>query len=130
MRRKIVLSLCLCLLLLSVHPVKTSCAPSAENDVTVSLPDSVKAGEMAVLTLDPAHDLPAGSFWRVDVTWTERPEGREPEVLTGMPKTDIRFFVPGRYRGSVETGIVCKGSCACVTYSKLSTHTFDIEVME
>lgn len=59
-----------------------------------------------------------------------RAEGRAPEVLAGVPETDMRFFVPGKYRCSVETGIVVKGSCAGVTYDRLSTHSFDIEVKE
>lgn len=120
----------LCLLLLSAIPVKALGGSSTQNGVTASLPDSVRAGQKAVLSIASERGVPAGGFWRIDVTWKERPEGRVPEVLEGVPETDIRFFVPGRYRCSVETGIVVKGSCAGVTYDKRSTHQFEVEVKE
>ena len=128
MRRKTV-SLLL-LLLLSVIPVKAFGGSSTQNGVTASLPDSAKVNEKVRLLIESAHYIPAGGFWRVDVTWSEKPEGHAPEVLAGVPETDIRFFVPGRYRGAVETGIVVKGSCAGVTYDKLSTHVFEVEVKQ
>ena len=120
----------LCLLLLSAIPVKALGGSSTQNGVTASLPDSVQAGQKAVLGIVSERVVPAGGFWRIDVTWKERPEGRVPEVLEGVPETDIRFFVPGRYRCTVETGIVVKGSCAGVTYDRLSTHQFEVEVKE
>lgn len=123
------ISALLVVLLVSAAPVKAMCASSTENGVTASLPDTAKTGEKVELTLDSSHTLPAGGFWRVDITWLERPEGKAPEVLSGVPQSDLRFFVPGRYRCSVESGIVVKGSCAGVTYDKLSTHSFDIEVL-
>jgi hypothetical protein len=124
------LTLLVCLLLLSALPVKALGAASSQNGVTASLADCVQAGSKAMLSIVSGRAVPAGGFWRIDVTWNEKPEGRAPEVLEGVPETDIRFFVPGRYRCTVETGIVVKGSCAGVTYDKVSTHTFDIEVKE
>lgn len=118
------------LLLLSATPVKALSATSHQNGVTATLPDCVKVSEKAVLRIDSTRHLPAGAFWRVDVTWSGKPLNSSPEVLAGVPETDIRFSVPGKYRCTVETGIVTKGSCAGVTYDKLSTHVFDIEVQE
>jgi len=115
------------LLLLSGVPVKPFCATHTENGVTASMPDLVNAGEEFLLTLQTSHYVPGGGFWRVQVTWADRPEGKAPEVLTGMPKTDIRILVPGKYTCTVETGIVTKGSCGGVTYDKISIHTFEIE---
>lgn len=127
MRRTISLML---LLLLSAAPVKAWGQSQTQNGVTVTLPDVARAGEKTVLAVDSSHYVPGGGFWRVDVKWLEAPAGRAPEVLAGVPETDIRFFVPGRYRCAVETGIVTKGSCAGVVYDRLSVHEFAVEVRE
>lgn len=125
----------LCLFLLFPWPVKAAsmdeARPAAEaaQSTQASLPAEARCGETVRLSA-AQPPLPGGTaFAGVQVTWTQRPEGREPDVLPGFPESDIRFHVPGRYVCTVSVGYVSKGTCAGAVWHERGTHTLEIRVL-
>ncbi|WP_296305350.1 hypothetical protein [uncultured Desulfovibrio sp.] len=131
----------LCLFLLFPWPVKAAEAvggrpPSAgeasgslARGTRACLPAEARCGETVQLTADQPP-LPGGTaFAGVQIRWTQRPDGREPDVLPGFPKSDIRFHVPGRYVCTVAVGYVSKGTCAGAVWHERGTHTLEIRVL-
>ena len=135
-------TLFLCLFLLFPWPVKAAngggaSAPAAgqasggmRQGTQASLPAEARCGETVQLTADQPP-LPGGTAYAgVQVSWTQRPEGREPDVLPGFPVSDIRFHVPGRYVCTVSVGYVSKGTCAGAAWHERGTHTLEIQVLQ
>lgn len=131
----------LCLFLLFPWPVKAAegdgrrlpLAGEASGDgrqmTQASLPAEARCGETVRLTA-AQPPLPGGTaFAGVQVSWTARPDGREPDVLPGFPVSDIRFHVPGRYVCTVSVGYVSKGTCAGAVWHERGTHTLEIRVL-
>lgn len=125
----------LCLFLLFPWPVKAASmdearpAVEAAQSTQASLPAEARCGETVRLSA-AQPPLPGGTaFAGVQVTWTQRPEGREPDVLPGFPESDIRFHVPGRYVCTVSIGYVSKGTCAGAVWHERGTHTLEIRVL-
>lgn len=134
-------TLFLCLFLLFPWPVKAAngggaSAPAAgqasggmRQGTQASLPAEARCGETVQLTADQPP-LPGGTAYAgVQVSWTQQPEGREPDVLPGFPVSDIRFHVPGRYVCTVSVGYVSKGTCAGAAWHERGTHTLEIQVL-
>lgn len=133
--------LLLCLFLLFPCSVKAAGgtdapSPTAEEACGVlkrgtraSLPAEARCGETVRLSA-AQPPLPGGTaFAGVRIFWTERPDGREPDVLPGFPVSDIRFHVPGRYVCTVSVGYIVKGTCAGAVWHERGTHTLEIRVL-
>ena len=88
--------------------------------VELRLPESAHSGEKVhVLSTFTPDDFPPSVYKKISITWLDRPQGPEPEVLTGVPETDITFTVPGNYTADVEAGLLVKGSCGAIAYHSL-----------
>lgn len=125
----------LCLFLLFPWPVKAADldegrpAAEAAQGTRASLPAEARCGETVRLSA-AQPPLPGGTAYAgVQVSWTQRPEGREPDVLPGFPESDIRFHVPGRYVCTVSVGYVSKGTCAGAVWHERGVHTLEIQVL-
>lgn len=105
----------LCFCLLGAVPVKPAAAPApdarpaAQGQDSIRLPTTVRCGETVHLRV-LLPEGPAGAFPTVGVNWLQRPKGKAPDVLPGVPETDIIFHVPGQYRCRVRVGHMIKGS--------------------
>lgn len=105
----------LCFCLLGAGPVKAmpAAAPGTSAALrrqdAIRLPETARCGEGVLLTVSLPKG-PEGAFPSVGLDWLERPAGKAPDVLTGVPETDIVFHVPGQYRCRVRTGYMIKGS--------------------
>lgn len=101
-------------------------AQAGSTDVIV--PQTVAVGKAAYVKIETDVELPASSFFRVEAACPVRPQGADVKVLAGFPETDLRFSMPGHYECEAEAGIVTKSSCAAVTYRKLASRKFVINV--
>ena len=129
--------LCLFFLLAPAMVVKAEEKSGLENftfsgqtfQVELRLPESARSGETVHLltTLTP-DDFPPSVYKKITLTWVTRPQGPEPQVLTGVPEADITFAVPGEYTVDVEVGLLSKGSCGAVAYRSLSVRRMSITV--
>ncbi len=104
----------LCFCLFGVGTVKAAPAdcvepPAVRQPGDLSLPESARPGERVFLTA-ALPEGPAGAFPNVRLDWLERPEGRAPDVLPGVPDTEIVFHVPGKYRCRVRAGYIVRTS--------------------
>ncbi|MCH5277440.1 MAG: hypothetical protein J1E80_06345 [Desulfovibrionaceae bacterium] len=99
---------------------ETSFAFSAEKEVDGSrvrvdlrFPGHAAVGESVPLHVNLAFERQmSGVFPSVSVTRRTVPDGASaPEVLPGVPVTDIRFSAPGHYDLEAEIGLVFKNSC-------------------
>ncbi|PWL56649.1 MAG: hypothetical protein DBY37_15100 [Desulfovibrionaceae bacterium] len=71
----------------------------------------------------------SGAFPSVSVTWRKLPDGASaPEVLPGVPVTDIRFSVPGHYEMEAEVGLVFRNSCGGIRLVPLAAASFAVDV--
>lgn len=104
-----------------IHP--TLCATE------LSAPKTCKAKEKILIKVSTDNELPASSFYRVDISCPKGPTGAGVEVLSGWPESEMRFPETGVYECEAEIGIVTKQSCAGAKYAKLGTHKFAIEVL-
>lgn len=131
-----------CLCLLCSWPVKAEAgdalsrppeadAPSAPDrrQTRASLPAVARCGE--TVRLEAAQPpLPGGTaFAGVQVSWTQRPEGREPDILPGYPASDIRFHLPGHYACTVAVGYITKGACAGAVWHERGVHRLEIDIL-
>lgn len=131
-----------CLCLLCSWPVKAAtaaapaCPPEAgvasapdSRETRASLPAVARCGE--TVRLEAAQPpLPGGTaFAGVQVSWTQRPDGPEPDILSGFPTSDIRFHVPGQYACTVAVGYITKGACARAVWHQRGLHRLTIEVL-
>lgn len=113
MRSCIIPVLCFCLL--GAGPVKPVSAtapdtrPVLQGQESIRLPETARCGDTVTLTVSLPRG-PEGAFPSVGLDWLERPAGKAPDVLPGVPDTDIVFHVPGQYRCRVRTGYMIKGS--------------------
>lgn len=101
-----------CFCLLGAMPVKlVSAASTAQSGVhgIIQLPETARCGDTVTLMVSLPKG-PGGSFPHVGVDWLTRPEGKAPDVLPGVPETDIVFHVPGQYRCRIRIGHMIKGA--------------------
>lgn len=110
-------------------PLAGEASDGGRQTTQATLPAEARCGELVRLTA-AQPPLPGGTaFAGVQIRWTERPDGREPEVLPGFPTSDIRFHVPGRYVCTVSVGYVGKGTCAGAVWHERGVHTLEIRVL-
>ena len=74
--------------------------------VDMEFPRHAAVGETVPLTVALSFDRQiSGAFPSVSVTWKKTPDGASsPEVLPGVPVTDVRFSAPGHYEMEAEIG--------------------------
>lgn len=92
--------------------------------------DHAAVGQNVPLHVDLSFERPmSGVFPSVSVTWRTVPEGASvPEVLPGVPETDIRFSAPGHYEMEAEVALVFKNSCGGVRLVPLAVAAFTVDV--
>lgn len=86
-------------------------------------------GESVPLHVELAFERQiSGVFPSVSVTWRTVPDGAStPEVLPGVPVTDIRFSAPGHYDMEAEVALVFKNSCGGVRLVPLGSASFAVD---
>ena len=113
----------------AMWPISVNCASlKIESSAGANMPGKGVAGQKVHLILETSEDLPASSFYRVEVDCPRKPEGAEIKTETGYPESEIVFSKPGTYGCSVDFGILTKSSCAGVNYKELGKFDFNIEI--
>ncbi len=115
---------------LSLCLANTLKAEIKDKNVKISLPERCIAGQKIELKLESPAELPASSFYRVEIDCPKKPAGANITSLAGYPVSEIQFSAAGEYQCDVEIGIVTKNSCAGASYRKLSSHRFKIEAIK
>ena len=127
----------LCVAPVALPAAETPSVFSAEKAVDGSLvrvemrfPGQAATGESVPLHVELVFDRPmSGVFPSVSVTWRTVPDGAStPEVLPGVPVTDIRFSASGHYDMEAEVALVFKNSCGGVRLVPLGSASFAVDV--
>lgn len=104
-------------------------APAAEKQpqFRMILPETCSAGKSFNMRFESGMELPASSFYRIEIACPVHPENAVISALTGFPESSVDFSLPGSYECEIEAGIVTKNSCAGAQYKKLAARNFKIE---
>lgn len=135
----LIFSLCLIFsgVMTTASAAETESAFSAEKEVEgrsvrvdMGFPRHAAVGETVPLTVVLSFDRQiSGAFPSVSVTWKKTPDGASsPEVLPGVPVTDIRFSTPGHYEMEAEVGLILKNSCGGVRLLPLAVASFAVDI--
>lgn len=104
----------ICLLLLFFWHAQCQAAGFA-----VEVPSVCKVNEKIIAHISTDTQLPASSFFRLELDCPRKPEGAKAVALMGYPESVISFSLPGEYECELEAGFVTKSSCAGAHYQKL-----------
>lgn len=110
-----------------IWPISANCASHAEKTF-IDMPSLGVAGQKTRLKAHTAVQLPASSFYRVDIECPVKPAGAIVAGEMGYPYSDIVFSREGNYECVVNLGILSKSSCAGVQYKSLGDFNFSIEI--
>ena len=93
-----------------------------------SMPEQALAEQKTVLHIAMHAERTEGSIPSVAITWLEKPQGKAPSVLVGVPQTDITFHEPGHYVLEARVTLVYKNSCALASTGEAHTQRFTVQV--
>ena len=109
------------------EPATDSGADAAE----VVIPADLRAGLPVEILFDlKGYEIPPGSSAAVKVLVLKGPEGAEPTVKNGYPRTTITFHAPGEYRLGFLVNQFTKSSCGGLGAKLLLEEQRDLTVAE
>jgi hypothetical protein len=74
------------------------------------------------------YAVPPGQSVAINVDVLESPEGPQPRIVPGYPRTSLVFEAPGRYVLTFRLNQICKSSCGGVAARPLMERTESIEI--
>jgi hypothetical protein len=109
------------LLLVLILPAQVRAAePSPPPDATLALRGELRVEQPVEALFDlKGYEIPMGSYASIKVIFIDKPDGPEPTVRTGYPRTTITFHQPGEYQIGFLLNEVTKGSCGGVLAKNL-----------
>ncbi|WP_316896360.1 hypothetical protein [Pseudodesulfovibrio indicus] len=121
------LAAALWLLLLAAPSFAGGAVPDAEMTLTGDLRPGVPVRALFDLK---GYQFPPGSYASVNVRFSKRPDGPEPQVRTGYPETILIFPLPGSYAMVFILNEVSKPSCGGVNAKTLLEKEVELTVSE
>ena len=75
-----------------------------------TIAETAVACQKSTINIALKEQTGADAIPSVALRWIDRPEGREPDILPGVPETDVVFWEPGTYVFDVEVRLIRKVS--------------------
>lgn len=76
------------------------------------------------------YTVPAGQSVAINVDVLASPDGSQPLIIPGFPKTSMVFETPGSYTLNFRLNQICKTSCGGLTARPLLEKTESFEILE
>ncbi len=100
-------------------------------DAELNVDGELRTGQPVSVLFDlKGYTIPNGSYTSINVRFAAMPEGPEPKVQTGYPRTILVFRTPGTYRITFILNEVSKPSCGGVDAKLLMEKTIELQIAE
>ena len=117
--------------ILFAGPVVAAKQSGAVADAELKVIGELRTGQPVTVLFDlKGYEIPKGSYSSINVRFLAEPEGPEPKVKTGYPRTTLFFLIPGIYRITFILNEVSKPSCGGVNAKTLLENTIELQIAE
>ena len=117
--------------LVSAGPAWATRQNSTVADAELNVSGELRTDQPVTVLFDlKGYKLPNGSYSSINVRFATKPEGPEPMIRTGYPKTTLIFSTPGIYRTTFILNEVSKPSCGGVDAKRLMEKTIEFNITE
>ncbi|QGY40464.1 hypothetical protein GM415_10110 [Pseudodesulfovibrio cashew] len=121
--------LLLCSISFSVPALAAESGVASDAELEVS--GELRVGQPVTAAFDlKGYRISTGAYASINVRFEQKPDGIDPKVKTGYPKTILFFNTPGAYRITFILNEVSKPSCGGVNAKPLLEKTIELLISE